>query len=1098
MKKGMNMILYAVALLASTAVFAGIDTGQNGGLVSATTGTIHFAANANLTNCLVKSTGGALTGSVTATNSAIALPPLEGSSEFSYFTTDGAVSFSGNTISLGNNQILNLNGGVSGMTITANGSQAAPSILEGFGQLQNTITVADNKQLNVRLLGELDANIALDCSTSGHTSILYLENDLHFSPGYGITATVAEGAVNMVNFSGGYSMYLGGSPSVGTTLANSHVWYAPSVHLTGPVTLANGQTISIQTGTYASLFGHGNTFTFGGSTAQLYAYSNTQPHLLDNVFLGSVYAQSLASAFVGTSWNLADVTFNSATGQSLQATGLFNSIGGYLDFFYSTGIVGSANSIITLNRDFSSGSYNHSWEVNGTSLTINGQGHSMSVYRDDSGNAQFVLRAGALILSDVMLAGVSQYTFNAASANTLYLTNVSWADAYGNSIFIRGALSNAMAVVLLSSDSGVAAGGLFSDANGIIWNSSVSMDLLTDTTLGGKWIFNGQLALNGTGRVFTFNGGSISSGIAQTVSFRNVTVNNASTPSLNLYEGSNLLLNNVEWIDNAGNSMRVNASPTSLYGDALVALPAPGESGNGSLFSENLTWTYGAAIELLSDVALSGTWTFEHNTVIEGHGCILNLGSGALTVAAGQTLTLRNMILDLVSPGSLVDPGEGGGYVNLCDVTIRLNGEDVNWGSLNTRLVVSGPTTIITESNQFTAPSGSTVNMVTLFYDTLSNIYTSNVFGFTFMNGARLQWIDNGSFVDTGDWTITASTVMPHYQFLSPTTETSTGRRLLFNNSEAAIIFDGEGKIVEFPSTNTDMDSQVCVQVAASTIVVTENIFLNGYKPAQVTLESSGETLGRLYFGDGTYVQLRSSLTGDDSLDQPLIFGSSSSATGETMTLDLAGATIDISNDAAAIVLQADTDSNSRLIIKNGTISGLAATKLSAPAGSTIVLENMNIRLFDEYTFVDASLTIVGNCVFSGGYNASFVHRSTGDFVIAAGATLTVTDDVTLSWECDSSNNLVFVDSSSTLALIGCTFRQADRSGSSLLLTNGVLTIDQQVILSPGSAGIKLGDATGESPTDLDLVIRPGAQCIVRSIDGFNSVGNLTYNMVTS
>jgi len=827
-------------VMTSHILFAGIDTGLGAGLVSSPGATINFVDSATLTNCLLKSTGGAFSGAATSTNSALVLPPTSGS-EYCYATTDGTISFTSSTLALGNNQMLNMNGGSLGLTITVNGAAATPSIIEGAGQIQHAITVSDNCQLNMRWQGVLDANVLL--SSSGHTTSLVLENDLHFSPGYCVTSSSDEGSYNTIDFSQGYAIYMGGLTTTPLSIAQSQTWTGPTVHLTGPVSLAASKTIALGGVSNGALYGHGHIFSFGTSSA------------------------------------------------------------------FSTG----------------------------------------------------------------------------ASQNLL---------------------------------------------------------------------------------------------------FEDITLENVQASSFSLFTGSYVYLKNVSWIDSLNNGIRVNPSPASSSLSPAQLTLATTNAGN--IFGTDVTWNNGALIEFLSDVTLSGTWTFADNTVIEGHGCALTLSSGAFKILNGKTLKLRNIRLAGVVSGSLLDyDATHGGTLDLSGVTLMLNGVNVDWSSLYTSVVVSGPTTMVTGQNILSGPNvhgSASVSGVTLFYDTKGYCDNQNVQNFATSNGGQIlqqtSVINSVSYVDASD-------ALTHYEFLSPANGTLLGRQLVFN-SETTTTLNGDGCGIIFPHTTTALASQVCVSIAESTHVITQNILLEGYKPAHVTIAGSDDTLGSLSFGNGTQLRLHNDLTGVDALAQTLQFGSSGEATSEVMLLDFNGATIDMASASAAIALQAGESSGSTLKLKNGRLINLSGTKLSAPAGATIILENMIVELSGTYTFASAALEISGSCEVRGVSGAAFTYTSTASLTIDTDGHLRFADGITYSHNNEGTTNFVLTDGTSSVELIGATFLGSGSAESALQLTKGVLLADHNAAINPSTAGIQIGDGSSSS-NDLTVRVRPAATVSV-------SGGTLTYN----
>lgn len=1488
MKKRMMMVSYlALVLLAGIKTLsADIETGSGAGLVSATGGTISFSTTPALANCVLKSTGGTLSGAVTSSASTFTLPPA-GNGEYTTFTTDGTVSLTSSTIALGNSQVVNVNGGPFSMTVTASGVAATPSVMEGFGQLSTVTAIADHAQLNLRWFGSYDANISLGCTTTGHTTKLYLENDLRFSPGYAVVcSSSSHGADNTVDCSGGYGVYMGGTPAAALSIADSQTWVSPIIHLTGPVTLAAGKTLTCSLGTYMALYGHGNIFTFGNNLSQIIGGGSTYPHILDDVIFHGVTSNSLSCSTEYADFQMNNVTLVDASGHSVTVTGMVEAPTYYVDFFSTHGAnFASGNTWVKLNSDLAISAY---WScLNGSNVAIDGGGHTFNMYATSDGEAKFSFFGGSLSLSNIVLTEISKYSFwQASGSSTMYLSNVAWYAHSGSAIRVHGSPTpgaQGAAQLTLSSTVPLEAGDIFGDVNGVTWNNGVVMDLLSDSTLHGEWILGGTMIINGGGHVLTTTTDTVfSSAAAQTLSLNDLTlggihVTYTDAGPFQLHSGSTLSLNNVNWVDSNSLGIRISGKPTlgeedtqaaasitlvapdegvnpsdiftsgvtwtngatielltdivisgtwrfqddtiiignghsisitdgvfivensatlklrdviwsgvvtgslvdadadygtvdmrnvtmtlggnvswdsintqfsirgpltvvtgnytiafnhdtalathtTVYYDTLGGLdrtnvtgldlvssarvtwsdyaggngvgdiyyglssyilpacqflaPASGgnvghrmifnyggistldgegrsiifpctngnmddewclqvaegttavmqnvlldgmkpnhlqlggplyfgsgacirlrsdwtendalaqtiqfgssdaatgeamildlngfaidlssegaalafqaddesssrltikngrllgvssssisaipsgaffyvnnldwygslgdtihisadtaameqggvqltlaESSSGNIFGTNVTWNTGATIELLSDVNLNSTWKFSDDTTIIGNGFKMNLFGGALSIATGKTLQLRNVQLQQVVTGSIVDPSEAeGGTVDCADVTIVLNDSNVNWSSLHTGIFFSGPATIVTDTHTLTGSSASAIGGVTVYYDTLGSLDLQNVTGFTLEGDARIVWTDYVSSNGDGDITYAASAqTLKAYQFLSPRNGSSNGHRIFFNYAGASTL-SGQGRALVFPCTTADMGTQWCINIAAGTTITTEDMLLDGFKPAHVAF---GDGTAHLYFGKGTCVLLRSDLTGDDALIKTLQFGGSAEEIDESMLLDLNGMTIDMADTAAAIALQAGALSGSTLTLKNGRLMNLSGTKLSAPAGATLVLENMVLELSDDYTFADAALEIRGTCEVRGVSGKAFTYTSTDTLTINSDAHFRFADGITYAHNNEGTTNLILTDGTSSMEFIGATFTGSYTAEGPLVLTKGVLLADHNAALNPGTAGIQIGDNTSAA-NDLTLRLRPGATMTV-------GTGNLLY-----
>ncbi|MDQ5890455.1 MAG: hypothetical protein QG604_329 [Candidatus Dependentiae bacterium] len=608
-----------------------------------------------------------------------------------------------------------------------------------------------------------------------------------------------------------------------------------------------------------------------------------------------------------------------------------------------------------------------------------------------------------------------------------------------------------------------------------------------DVTLGGTWTIadSSGVTINGRGNVFS---GVLSIGSSSTLSLENMTVAAMASGSIaTTATGRAISLSDVQWYSSThvGAIYVRGTSQGTSEGAATLTLPANTVSA-GNIFAESVTWSNGVNLELLSDVTISGssTWSFSDNSVIDGNGHHLDLAAGTLSVANGKTLTLRNVVLDNVVTASLADVTTG--TVNLSNVTIILGSANVAWGAYNTCLVVDGSLYVVTGSYTLTVPNSagtSVLNGVTAYYDTLSAPYSANLVGFT--GTGRVMFVDSPN---TGNITLTDDADLDRTEYLFPADDGVAGRTITFDGS--TIAYNGHGRSLMFPYTTADLDTQVVFTVTADTGVNTSNIVFEGVKPAHLNVVDANG----LCFGNNTTVRLHEDWTGSDALATEMIFGSSASATGEVMVLDLNGKTIDMSSSSALIQLLADLGGDSSLYIKNGRLiniadDGTTGPKIIIPAGSTLYLENVQLGLNDDFTFADASLVIQGHCVISGVSGKVFDNTSADDFVIQSNARLTLMDGVVYDHNNAGTINFVTTDATSVIELIGATFRRHDLgSGDPLALTNGTMIVDHKSYIQPGSKGIDFGTDSAA----FNIEIRPGATINVGTGTGATA-GSLTH-----
>ena len=430
------------------------------------------------------------------------------------------------------------------------------------------------------------------------------------------------------------------------------------------------------------------------------------------------------------------------------------------------------------------------------------------------------------------------------------------------------------------------------------------------------------------------------------------------------------------------------------------------------------------------------------------------------------------MVLANVTTSSFGDAASNG-VVNLSNVTIKLSG-DAHFSSYDLSFVISGPVTFVTGSYSFTTwngtvdetPIGSYIDGVTVYYDTLSAADASNVVGFRLDNDARLMFIASPL---TGDILVDVdgTTYLGRTEYLAADADGYAGRSLTFD-VDGTVTYDGLGRSLEFPVTTSPVFT-----VTADTTVITENITLQGLMPSHLDVG------GTLYFGDKTTIRL----TQDWILDFNVTFGSDYEATNEQMVIDLNGFTINLDDADAALLLQGG--SGNVLRICNGRLTDLSGTKLAAQSGSKIIFENVECALTHtelvedvvtgvDYVFANnAGLEFQGHCSITGRPGVAFRNQSSVAPIITQGSVLSVMYNM-IYWH-DTYADFTFDHRTSTLELIGATFKSdADREGP-LALSRGIIIVDHKSILHVGSAGINLGDGGN----GLDLEIRPSATITV-------------------
>jgi len=607
-----------------------------------------------------------------------------------------------------------------------------------------------------------------------------------------------------------------------------------------------------------------------------------------------------------------------------------------------------------------------------------------------------------------------------------------------NSVTVTGAIS-----------SGAEGGAIdmFGTSVGVVnFGSNAIVHFNKNTVLEGTWVLNGGCLVNGNGYTADLSSGTLQlEGSASCNDVNFINMSSAVISNATGEDGYPLYLSNVEWSVAAGDKIRINPLVNSSSGAACYVY-------GGDIFtSSNSCWS-GALIELLTNVTLNNTGWFSYGEglIIEGQGNSLDLAAGVLAVN-GADITLRNVVLTNFGQNSFANYGT----YRLSNVVIKLAG-NVDWREFDISVVIDGPVTIITGDYTFKVGSLSVIDGVTVYYDTLNRINSNNVTGFTLQNNGRLLFVDsvepeNLNIIATSNGTVYLNT----NEYLVAESASIASNVASFSGAYTTVL-DGLGRSLVFPTTSDPVFS-----VATASTVITQNIVFDGLTPQQL----DGE--GKLYFGNNTTIRL----THDWVLDRTLIFGSSTGATNQVMTLDLCGFTIDMADAAAALELQGV--SGQTLHINNGRLINLSSAKLTNidnASTNKFVFENVEFVLSDDFYLMYNLVTeIHGHCIISGVADKCFFNLSDCTFAITTGSTLTVMNG--LVFQHLSLGNMFSMTDSSTLELIGSKFQWNPSSDSvGLELSTGRLIIDHQSTFDTGYSGCSI--IFDES---LDVEIRPGA-----------------------
>jgi len=687
----------------------------------------------------------------------------------------------------------------------------------------------------------------------------------------------------------------------------------------------------------------------------------------------------------------------------------------------------------------------------GDAAYINGQGNTLSFgsnsYFDNSGLAVKLVDLTFRSMNSSSFQGIGQW----------HASNVIFDNGNDGTIQVDGTIE------------GRTPGSFDIFGSGGSATFAATVTLQNDTYLQGDWVFETGSVLNGNGRGLDLSAGKIT--YTADLVLADIVLASCTASSFYSVGEHNLYLSNVTWSVNNEQScceVKISGVPGKQEG-ATVVLPSGDNVGN--IFdAQNVTFS-GAHIDFVGDVSLTNgaRWTFSDTSVVDGHGCYFDLLGGCLAFSNNAVVTFQNMVIDRVTADALV--GGGGATIKLSNVTIKIL-EDIDWvlrTPVGNRLQVTGPVTIVTGDYTFTAPQNSTVDGVTLFYDTLGGLDKNNVTGFSFLNSGRCMIVDRPI---EGDIVIAVAGT----NYLSRNEVLNTADRILnFAASEGPIsyVYNGLGRSVRFPSNSAG----VVMSIGSDVTVTTQNIVLNGFDPA-LHLDNSGS----LAFCDQTTIRLDHDIT----LNSLLQFGTSAT-TDQAMVLDLNGFTI-IMDEFGGIGLASDepgVEANGNVLrICNGRITQLSGFQLAAGDYARIILENVELGLAGNTTYNVASLDIEGRCSITGQTDSIFDFASLNSLTIKKSAQLVIGDGVKYCHNNAGTTNFVFEDLTSQLVLVGSTFSCKETAGGDpLVLCVGTLIVDHLVTINVNSIGMVWSD--GETPLSVEIL--PGA---LITVDG---AGTLAY-----
>jgi hypothetical protein len=617
----------------------------------------------------------------------------------------------GSSVTIGEGEKLIVSGARFLEGINVEGNAVAPSILEGYTELDNSIEVANDSVLVLRWNCQLNQWIIMNATNAATEEIVddvpvinpadtcevRLQQNLEFSP---VTFFSVVGNGDCTVDCNGYKILMGGQSDDWLLIEGNLTIINPHLHLFGPVILADSIALILAGG---RIDGGGNRFIFGGSNSSL--NSNGLTVSLSNLLCEDVSFNSFSGDgsfdFIQCRLSSKDDEWTIAEGVSLDLVKSTFDITATLASDSSTLFTGDAVLSQASNDEFIISFHTDldvygEWRFDGVP-TIRGNGNTirlMTVEQDVDGvptlfkQGVFSIGSVGLRFEDVTLANMKSVSFDTQSdGNLLYLQDVHWISSDTTHLFITGLTDQAAEVHIRPNST--TAGDIFGDE--LSFENEVAFELHSDVALNATWYFEDNAVFDGRGATLDMQTASFAIATDKRLILRNMTLK-AADSSFEWAEGyygviefSNVIVvidEDVTW----NNIMEVSGSFTAVTGNnTLSATDMSILNGTAyydtldSVDADNLAVASGRVMSINPEA--TGTIIVNSDTDIDKNEylfpdqegingrmihCIISgslNGNGrtvfcpyspelatVITVDAGQSLTLTNMIIDGLIP----------------------------------------------------------------------------------------------------------------------------------------------------------------------------------------------------------------------------------------------------------------------------------------------------------------------------------------------------------------------------------------------------------------------------------------------------------------
>jgi len=488
--------------------------------------------------------------------------------------------------------------------------------------------------------------------------------------------------------------------------------------------------------------------------------------------------------------------------------------------------------------------------------------------------------------------------------------------------------------------------------------------------------------------------------------------------------------------------------------------------------ANSIYWLNAGAINLKEKMILSGTWNIKNETVINGHGNIIDVSDGGVfDIKASTTLHLTDVVLKAVQSGTFVF-GDNGSTIRMSNVDIQFH-EDITFAS--GLFYAEGPTSFFMDDNNvaFNSSSNLTVSGMTLWLDGLDEAESGNVTGNLTMvyNGTIKECSCGGDISSVWSFIYSNSDAIVYLDDLvrfihGPKDFTFSNNLTLSVDVEMTedhvftlggdMVIDGNGHAITFGEESGTI-------VAGSNNLTFQSVELKDFDPNAISLST-----GFLTFGGGTSIEL----SGNKAL----------TASNYTITCDgyvrLCGHGHEL--DISSMEWAMDVKSGSTLAICHTRIKGLGGSSGTnypynirpLASDATITFSDCELMLENNFTITQGHYNyymdnMIGGPENPAGTSMVFAYQSPDNMTIKSMGKLMIDRNVTFSYDSTSASKekLVMEDATSVFHLNGCTLYSTQ---TGLQLTGGRLLVEDKVTVQ-NDARVAAEAMVLKDPLEIDV-----------------------------